>query len=106
MVCENGSFANFIFLLGAILFLSVSMLLIFRIITISALSDIGSAKSIIPRRLFVLGDMFAFRAVIYSFGSRELSNGKRVLIFINAISYVSSFACAIALGVAFLRGCN
>ena len=106
MICaEHDRLAGGVLYVAAALGLLVLMLIVFRFLSISILDSLRGARSIVPRRQFVLGDLFAFRAAFYVWSSDELSASQKTFVLLHLFFYLSTYCCAFFLVLLLLNRC-
>jgi hypothetical protein len=106
MICAaDDRLTGAVLYVAAALGLSVLMLIVFRFSSISILHSLKGARSIVPRRQFVLGDLFAFRAAFYAWSSDELNASQRASVLLQLFFYLSTYCCAFFLVLLLLNRC-
>lgn len=106
MACANDeSVVEIIFIIGLFGCFFILSLLVLRMVIISAFSDIERAKNLIPRNIFLLGDLFAFKAALFVAYCPEVSSRLRFIGIFNAVIYVANIAVWILFLTIFLHHC-
>lgn len=95
-----------IFVIGSVVFVCTFTLIILRVLMISALGEVESAKKLIPKNILLLADLFAFKAALFVLDHPRIGSKVRFMGIANALIYVIDIFASILLIINLLRSCT